>query len=156
MGVIEDIIDMMKVKVIFNTRDPRAIYSSRKVLEHFTQNITLTKVKTLCVRLIHDIQIYNRLNETHRPFIYHTSYDDILTGQADTVKQLYDWLGVSVPPETLEEIVHASFTTGGRRFPKERKEQKWRRLLPRSDIKLIQRECKWVINQLGHTNIYGA
>ena len=78
MGLIHTLLDMSPtVKVIYNTRDPRGIYASRKLLESLTERESLVKVREMCSHIIHDLQVYFGSEEIYSRHFLKSNYDEL-------------------------------------------------------------------------------
>ena len=152
MEILHEIISRdPSVKVVYNTRDPRAIYSSRKVHERFTPHKTVRKVRDLCVQLDHDLTAFEEKEQEFRGNIYRTTYDDLTKYTVYTVDKIYKWLGVPVPEEAMIKLTGKSLN---RKYDENTK-PKWKENLNNTEITIINQECEHVIKYLEYDKIEG-
>ena len=150
MGLIHTLLDMSpSLKVIYNTRDPRGIYASRKLIEHFKPNQTSEKVRDMCRHIVHDLQVYSGNKDIYKRHFLRTSYDELVTNSIGLVDRVYKWLGFKLDQSLLEDIVYRSLTSGGRRLI-QNPTSRWKTHLTKEEISLINTQCRLALNQWGY------
>lgn len=105
------------IKVVHMVRDPRGILPSRKnIISQNTFAHLDRSASELCVSMLRDVKMRETLEESHKGIFMQIKYEDLAGQPVETMRKLFDFLGLPVSLETHNWLVgatHASQDTNG-------------------------------------------
>ena len=135
------------VKIIYSTRDPRGMINSRMILERFPDSDFGNKVIDLCVHVEHDYRLFLK-NKAVRKYTYELSYDNLISDLVGQTKSIYNYLGINnTDSVVLRRIAQLDRSRGKSKTP--RSIPKWKKSLTDEHVNIVNKECAWLLKQLG-------
>ena len=157
MDLVKTLMKLLpNLKVIYLTRDPRAITNSRAHSSNMKTAIaTESHSKALCGQLRRDIEIGHNLREQYPNRLAFVLYEDIAKSPIEEAKHIFEFLNVQFEREIEQWIyssTHASKNNGfygTQRMNSEVSAVQWRKDISFNKTLIIQKYCGDVLNALG-------
>ncbi len=144
------------LKVIYYTRDPRGIMSSRRPILRFNDTEMVTNAKALCLRMAADWQYFQALRKVYPERIVHIKYESLAASPMEYATGIYRFLGQpmdTVVSDWVKESTHANSNTGTygtRRTDSKKTSEAWQSKLSAELIRNITGVCKQLLLSLDY------
>ena len=135
------------LKVIYSTRDPRAVASSRDHIVNYVKDAPSLAQTTaeVCERMRYDLDHLETLEANYITRFMRTSFEAIVSDVEGVSRQIYSFLGLGhVPPEVRTLIADVSHDEGHRNAT-----VKWQKKFSPENKMAAERDCSDIIKRLG-------
>ena len=156
--LVEDVIDAIPdLKVIWYTRDPRGIISSRKsfgLTAGLSNKSMETESVVLCQKMRKDIKRMRELRQKFPNRIHFLRYEDLSTDVMTVLREIYDFVKIPLSKslkKTFSNLFLSEKNTGGfgtARKNSTRTAYKWHKLLKPEVKDFITDQCEDVLREL--------
>ncbi len=145
------------LKVIYFTRDPRAVMNSRGKIHHYKDSIFLGHLQNLCLRMKEDFKHYTRAFHRHPSQIMHVVYEELAHNPVKVSREMFHFLGGRDLPNATEAWIRqntkASISSESRMSTMKNSSataEKWRQDLPPVLITQMTEVCKETLEIFGY------
>ena len=159
MDSVQDLLQLdSTIRVVYYTRDPRAIMCS-KIRLHRDMNITQVAA-TLCTLMADDVTTFLKLKEVYPDNLMMLKYEELALQSRDTAGELYSFVGRKLPSIVEGWIANNTQSTirvkdndpMNTRRNATQAASKWRQTLEKHHKAIIESQCAGTIALLGYSD----
>ena len=141
---LEQIYELLKddpsIRIIYQTREPKAMLSSRLRMSHKYQNNSVTKFTLeMCVRIRNDVHHLSRILSEFPNNMFVTNYEALNKDVQATTEKVYDFLGLKMTHSVKKWL--RSETVRRERGDQANTTDKWRSVLSEQQVKIVNDLC---------------
>ena len=149
MDFVEDLLDdWADVKVVYSTRDPRGILTSRREDHRLFSRSLVREAPFLCKKMERDLETFKMLKEKYPSKFFRTSYEELAKNPLKMTKKVYKFLGIPLSQKVQDlmySMTHAKKDQGAFNTVRSNAtatSMAWRRKLKQSEKIKIDKACK--------------
>lgn len=144
------------LKIIYSTRDPRAVLNSRGKEQRYDEDKMVENVHNLCLRMKEDYRLFEKTLTKYPNRLLHVRYENIAQDPIAETQAMYKFIGRKMPASIRLWIINnTKVTTAGRPHSTNRNSTetsiKWKKELSPSLISRMTHTCEETLNIFGYS-----